>query len=155
MPGTRALCEVEYHFIIMFGHLQSSLQSDSFSKIMAISSASYWTTSIECFDQPADHCFILGDKQENLKSYPNYREPLSMVVAGRPIWRLSNVNKLGRESCMLRNIIPSFCHFTPDQSVPVVKWNAIQPAGLWLLEGWCMRKYQRKSVVWRMSESLL
>ncbi len=27
-------------------------------------------------DQPADHCFILRDKQENMKSYPNYREPL-------------------------------------------------------------------------------
>ncbi len=26
--------------------------------------------------------------------------------------------------------ILSFCHLTPDQSVPVVKWNAIQPAGL-------------------------
>ncbi len=88
----------------------------------------------DCWDQPAGNCFILGDKQENLKSYPNYSELLSMVVTGRPIWRLINVY----------NIIPGFYQFTPDQSVPVVMWNAIRPAGL-SLPHYLDPRFQRRS----------
>ena len=36
---------------------------------------------------------------------------------------ISKGNKLARESLVLHNIIPGFCQFTPDQSVPVVKWS--------------------------------